>query len=94
MVTVTPSEHLVMEGYANLFHVSLQDAALIMCVNGWNSYAAKMIQYNKSCRIHATNSSAEALLYQKAVLELHSPEAREFGRFISEVQKNLPEIPE
>lgn len=92
IVTVTPSEHLIMEGYANLFHVTLQDAALIMCVHGWNSYANKMIQYNKSCRIEPSNHHGQKLLDQKNMLDHKSPEGKAFSEFMDKVNANLPEL--
>ncbi len=85
IVTLSPSENLIVEGYANLFGTSMQSAALVMCVHGWNSYAELMMQYNRNCRVTPTGPESSKLVENHNRLIACSDEALNFRKAMKEV---------
>ncbi len=92
IVTLTESEALIVEGYAELFSTTRQSSALVMCVHGWNSYAELMIQYNKNSKVIPGTPNSKKLIDNHNVLLNHSDEALNFRKAMKEVSDAILEV--
>ena len=92
VVTVTETELLIIDAYSQLFQVSLQDSALIMCVHGWNSYGKLMTQYSKNCALVPQSHKANKLLKNHQTMLNLSDEAIDFRKSMSKVTRELKDI--
>lgn len=92
IVTITATERLILEAYADVFATTIQDAALVMCVRGFHSYAEMMIQYNRNAMIAFDDPKARKHLDTLKKLISNSDEAMTYRKAIQAIKDDLPTL--
>lgn len=91
LVTITASEHLIIDAYASVFGLTLQESALTMCVAGWNSYAKMIMQYSRNCSLVPSSSASSKVLNNARAVRYHSDEGVRYREFIAQAKKLIEE---
>lgn len=89
VVTMEPTELLILEAYCNVFHCSVQSAALVMCIRGYTSYAELILQYSRNCQLVGNNSASAKHIHNLKVLLSNSDEAIAYRKHMQSVYEDI-----